>query len=88
MVSFSDLKDKEAEYQFYGLATTAITDALAKSFYAIPAIATCKTLDCLKNLPADQIIAAQEQLVQTAPFTIPGVPLGERKSMLSTPCRY
>jgi hypothetical protein len=53
--------------------------------YATPEIAKCTTLDCLRQLQPDVIIAAQSKLLDTAPYTIPGVPLGERpSSLLST----
>jgi hypothetical protein len=49
----------------------------------MPDLVKCTTLDCLRKISADIIINAQEELVQTAPFTIPGVPLGERQSSCS-----
>jgi hypothetical protein len=59
-----------------------MTGALTETFYSSGPLAACKDLECLKKVSADDLVAAQEELIQTAPFAIPGIPLGERRSFV------
>jgi hypothetical protein len=81
MVCSQTLGLTSADRQFYGLASPAITQALTETFYASGPAGACKNLECLMKVSADDLVAAQEELIQTAPLAIPGIPFGERESL-------
>ena len=69
----------------YGFAPPNVTAALITAFYSMSPMSACTTLDCLNNVSASDLIKGQDQLVNTAPFTIRGVPfsLGQLSKVTS-----
>ncbi|WVQ78797.1 hypothetical protein IAT38_000888 [Cryptococcus sp. DSM 104549] len=61
----------------YGFASSAITAQIQKAFYSQSPMSACKTLDCLKKISTSALVAAQDTLVQTVIYTVPGVPFTE-----------
>jgi carboxylesterase type B len=75
-------------FQAFGLASRAITSQLQSYFYSSSPMSSCKTLACLQGLPISEIIAAQDQLIDNAPYDITGIPLAEGESLISADKLY
>lgn len=43
-------------------------------------MSSCSTIECLREIHVSNLIAAQDTIVATVPYTIWGVPFSERKS--------
>ncbi|KAL0252305.1 hypothetical protein I308_101694 [Cryptococcus tetragattii IND107] len=61
----------------YGFASHNITTNIQSAFYSTSPMSSCSTLECLKNIHVSTLIAAQDTIVATAPFTVWGVPFSE-----------
>ncbi|WVF65861.1 hypothetical protein IAT40_000598 [Kwoniella sp. CBS 6097] len=59
----------------YGFASPDITAQLRKAFYSQDQLSQCDSLRCLQQIPMATIVAAQNNLVASAPLTIQGLPL-------------
>ncbi|WVQ93495.1 hypothetical protein IAU59_000569 [Kwoniella sp. CBS 9459] len=59
----------------YGFASPDITAQLRKAFYSQNQLSQCDSLQCLQQIPMATIVAAQNDLLTSAPLSIEGVPL-------------
>ncbi|BEJ16038.1 hypothetical protein CspHIS471_0506430 [Cutaneotrichosporon sp. HIS471] len=60
----------------FGTQTFENAAALRQSVYGNVTLANC-TGECLKNVSLQALLSVQDQVSESAPFSIPGVPMGE-----------
>ncbi|KIR28114.1 hypothetical protein I309_03111 [Cryptococcus deuterogattii LA55] len=68
--------------QSYGFASHDITTNIQYAFYSTSPMSSCSTLECLKNIHVSTLIAAQDTIVTTVPFTVRGVPFSEPAALV------
>ncbi|OXC70360.1 hypothetical protein AYX13_01272 [Cryptococcus neoformans] len=61
----------------YGFASHDITTNIQTAYYSVSPMSSCSTIECLREIHVSNLIAAQDTIVATVPYTIWGVPFSE-----------
>ncbi|ORX33249.1 Alpha/Beta hydrolase protein, partial [Kockovaella imperatae] len=67
----------QSDPMIYGFASSSLTTQLQSYVYSLGSLGRCTDLSCLQALSVEDVLSAQTQLNQMAPYMITGVPFSE-----------